>query len=403
MNDHVQEFRERARAWLEAHATQRVKRSLPPESGVSDAVGNDIEGARARQRSLAEAGLAGIMWPEQYGGAGLGVDERLAFDSEAAQFSTGLAVFDVAMNLVGPTLLAHGTEEQKRSHLPAILRGDEIWCQLFSEPGAGSDLASLSTRADLRNDGWHVNGQKVWTSGAVHSAFAILIARTDFEAPKHRGLTYFVVDMAAPGVTVRPLRQMTGDSHFAEVFLDDVVLPLESVVGEIGDGWSVVRTTLSNERVSIGGEPGVEAAQLIGLAREGHHGSVEMDSALVDAIADLHVRNRVLKALEHRTTANTAAGAQPGPEASIFKLEYAALQKIGNDLALRILGPAGLLQGSDAPLDGAWQRNLLTSPYLRIAGGTDEIQRNVIAERILGLPADKDDNRRQPFNQLVRG
>jgi alkylation response protein AidB-like acyl-CoA dehydrogenase len=404
MTTEIEDFRLRVRSWLAVNGSRRTETLLPPAASVRDASEAEFAAARDRQRRLAEAGLAGITCPVEYGGAGLTAGHQRVFDHEAADYDLGLEVFAVAMDLVVPTLLAHGTEAQKAHHLPRILRGEELWCQLFSEPGAGSDLASLSTRADLRDDGWHVTGQKVWTSGGQHADHAILVARSNASVPKHRGLTYFVVDMRAPGVEVRPLRQMTGDAHFAEVFLDDVLLPPDAVVGDVDAGWTVVRTTLSNERTAIGGDPSVTGAQLVALAaaQVERRGRPLDDPGLLDAIVALHVRVTALAALVRRAEAKAAAGGTPGPDASIFKLEFAALQREGNDLALRILGADGLLAGPDAPAGGAWQTNLLTAPYLRIAGGTDEIQRNIIAERILGLPADRNDGRSLPFNQLAK-
>ncbi|MTD12431.1 dehydrogenase [Nakamurella sp. YIM 132087] len=400
------DFGVRARDWLEANVPRRAAGELPPVASVRDPRPGEIGRARRRQAALSAAGLAGISWPVEFGGAGLGETEERLFLKLSSDYDLELESFKVAMDLVGPTILAHGTDEQRSRYLPRILSGADLWCQLFSEPGAGSDLASLATRAELRDDGWHVTGQKVWTSGGHDADLAILVARTDFSVPKHRGLTYFVAGMHEPGVTVRPLRQMNGGSHFAEVFLDDVVLPADSVLGGVGNGWQVVRTTLGNERSAIGGDPGIEAEQLIGLGNSvaRHRGSASLpDPVLVDAIVAVHVRNRALAALTRRTEQRAAAGAQPGPEASIFKLEYADVQRVGNDIAMRILGPDALLSGSDGVGAGAWQANLLTSPYLRIAGGTDEIQRNIIAERILQLPADREDGRSLPFDQLRRG
>lgn len=404
MTDDLEDFRLQVRSWLAVNGSRTTGTLLPPAASVRDASESEFAAARDRQRRLADAGLAGITCPVEYGGAGLTATHQRIFDLETASYDLGLEVFAVAIDLVVPTLLAHGSEAQKSKHLPRILRGEELWCQLFSEPGAGSDLASLSTRADLGADGWHVSGQKVWTSGGQHADLAIMVARSDPALPKHRGLTYFILDMHTRGVEVRPLRQMTGDAHFAEVFLDDVPLPIDAVVGEVGGGWTVVRTTLSNERTAIGGDPSISGAQLIALAlaQVARWGRPLEDAGLVDDVVALHVRVTALAALVRRSEARAAAGATPGPDASIFKLEFASLQRVGNDLALRILGADGLLAGPDAPADGAWQTSLLTSPYLRIAGGTDEIQRNIIAERILGLPADKNDGRALPFSQFAR-
>jgi alkylation response protein AidB-like acyl-CoA dehydrogenase len=402
MTDHYDEFRMRAREWLAANVTRRTRGAVPPEPAISDRVFRDIPAVKARIAAMTAAGFNGIAWPIEYGGAGLGARERAIFAQEAQGYELGIEMFTVANELVGPTLLHHGTEEQRREHLPRILSGNEVWCQLFSEPGAGSDLASVRTRATRVDGGWRIDGQKVWTSGAQHSDFGILVARTDFSAPKHRGLSYFIVDMTAPGVDVRPLRQMTGDAHFAEVFLDGVLLPDAALVDEVGNGWAVVRTTLSSERVALGADAGVSAEMLAGLAAEAEPGDCagQGDARVRDLIAGFAVQERVLQALSDRALIAAAAGLPPGPEASIVKLQNAAFQAEGNDIAVSLLGSRGALGDDDAPHAGAWQLNLLMAPYLRIAGGTDEVQRNIIAERILGLPQEPDPSRSLPFSEL---
>src|SRR6266487_4956525 len=257
-------FRAEARAWLEAHA--RLKEPDGSDRLMMQRTDpSHVERCRAWQRTLYDGGWAGIAWPKEYGGRGASPIESLIFAQEQAHFDVSTGVFAVAIGMVGPTLIAHGSDEQKQRYLEPMLRGDEIWCQLFSEPGAGSDLAGLSTRAVKDGDEWVVNGQKVWTTGAQHSDVAILLARTDTEAPKHEGITYFLLDMRTPGIDVRPLRQINGVAHFNEVFLDDVRLPLDAVVGDVHKGWTVARTTLTSERALIGGGFSAGFAPLRGL------------------------------------------------------------------------------------------------------------------------------------------
>jgi alkylation response protein AidB-like acyl-CoA dehydrogenase len=297
--------------------------------------------------------------------------------------------------MAGPTIIGHGTEEQQRRYLDPMLRGDEVWCQLFSEPGAGSDLASLATRAVRDGDHWIVNGQKVWTSGARQSERAILLARTNTDAPKHRGITFFVVDMDTPGIDVRPLRQINGGYHFNEVFLTDVAVPAANVIGAVDDGWRVAMTTLTNERHVIGsGSGGLRAADVIELARRvGRAG----DPVLRQQLVELHIRERLLRYLGYRTRTAVAAGRPLGPEASVAKLMNGKRGTDLADLAVIVAGADGMLAG-DAALDaGRWADGFLSSRASRIGGGTDEVQRNVIAERVLGLPREPAVGRDAPF------
>ena len=280
-----------------------------------------------------------------------------------------------------------------------MLRGDEVWCQLFSEPGAGSDLAGLSTRAERDGDEWVVNGQKVWTSGAHHSDHAILLARTDTEQPKHQGITYFLVDMFAPGVEVRPLRQINGIAHFNEVFLTDVRVPASNVVGSVGAGWSVAQTTLMNERTLIGGGGGLVFADLERLLRQTGRAK---DPVARQGVVDAFIRIQLLRYLGLRSQTAISQGRQPGPETSVLKLAVSQHIAATGDLAMALEGAGGMLMGESTPDEGFWQQYFLGQWSVRIGGGTDQIQRNIIGERSLGLPREARADKGIAFRDLVR-
>lgn len=352
-------------------------------------------------RQLAEAGYVTPHWPRPWG---LDADpvHQLIIDEELQRASVRRPQNQIAMGWAGPTIIHAGTDEQKQRYLMPLLAGEEIWCQLFSEPGAGSDLASLSTRATREGDGWIVNGQKVWTSGAQFSRYGILLARTDPDAPKHRGISYFICPMDAPGVTVRPLREMTGAALFNEVFLDDVYLGPEALVGEEGDGWKLAKVTLGNERVSLssGGAlwgAGPTAYDLLELVQQ--RGGTS-DPGLRDRLVQLYVQAEALRLMRLRMLAATLSGQQPGPEASVRKL---LADEHGQDimnLARDLAGPAGLLEGA-GPLgeqSAEWHRGWLFAPALTIGGGTSQVQKNILAERVLGLPRDADPDAGRPWN-----
>jgi alkylation response protein AidB-like acyl-CoA dehydrogenase len=357
--------------------------------------------ARAKrwQAFLADHGWACITWPAEYGGRGGTPTEAAIFAEEAARAGVFGNAFAVGVSMAGPTIIAHGTDAQKERYLPPMLRGDEVWCQLFSEPGAGSDLAGLSTRAERDGDEWVVNGQKVWTSGAHFSDLGILLARTDIDQRKHRGITYFLVDMKSPGIDVRPLRQMTGASGFNEVFLTDVRIPADRALGGVNEGWRVAMTTLANERTFMGGGGGrsLQHRDLVALARA-HN--VTRDARVRQGLAASHARAEISRYLALRVRTLTSRGLPPGPEASVAKLFAAWNLKRNTELALAIEGAAGMLAGPDAPVAGAWQQSFLGAPAIRIAGGSDEIQRNVMAERVLGLPGEPRVDKDVPFRTL---
>jgi alkylation response protein AidB-like acyl-CoA dehydrogenase len=322
----------------------------------------------------------------------------MIFNQEQAAFAVDAGPFTVGVAMAGPTLIAHGSEEQKARYLDPLLRGREIWCQLFSEPGAGSDLAGLGTRAVRDGDEYVVNGQKVWTSGAHYSDRGILLARTDPDQPKHRGITYFVVDMRSPGIDIRPLRQMTGGSHFNEVFLTDVRVPAANVIGEPDNGWRVALTTLANERTAIGGGgSGVRFAEIQQLAAEfGRTG----DPIVRQRLAALYTNLELLRYLGFRIQTALSQGRPPGPESSVLKLAYSRHVASLGDVALAMEGPAGGLAGADAPDAGYWQLRFLGQYGVRIGGGTDEVQRNVIGERVLGLPGEPRADKQLSYREL---
>ncbi|WP_433598245.1 acyl-CoA dehydrogenase family protein [Nocardia sp. CA-135953] len=327
------------------------------------------------QRLLFEHGFAGITWPEDVGGRGLSNAYALAWADLESEYELPRGVFGVTLEMVGPTLLAFGNESQ-RAHCGAILRGDQVWCQLFSEPGAGSDLAGIATRAVRTETGWRVNGQKVWTSEARHAQYGYLLARTDPDAQRHRGITAFVVDMTAPGVRVRPLRQMTGGSSFSEVFLDDVELPADAVLGEVGGGWTVAMTTLGFERFSSFGR---SMGRLMRRAADLPWQEERARNALLDAVID----QRALAAMEEGFQRKFAAGAAPGPEAALAKL---ATGRVLSELSDALVGALGPRIADPDPEWDDWRLVVLAAPAFHIAGGTDEIVKTMIAERVLGLP-----------------
>ena len=369
------------RAWLEANL------ELAPAHASLD---EEIAWGRAWQAKLAKDRWVGIHWPYEYGGRGASPVQVAIFNMEYARSRALQPVNRVGVNNVGPTILAFGTDEQKRRWLPGILDASELWCQLFSEPGAGSDLAALSTKAVRADGGWLVSGQKVWTSYAQWSRWGICLARTDPDAPKHAGISYLVIDMQAPGVEIRPLRQITDETEFNEVFLDEVFVPDDQLIGGLHQGWSVASTTLAHERGTIFAfkEQVVHEVfldELWALASErGVLDDVETADALVQSFVDL----RVLRLHNVRTLSRLARGVEPGPETSVVKLAWTDMTQRLSATAVDVTGDAApLWRGAhELPDDGRWQRQWLWSAAASIAGGTSEVQKNIVAERMLGLP-----------------
>lgn len=391
------DFRGRARAWLTANAP-----AYDPDAPARDV---DLAESKRFQAALFDAGLAGITWPERYGGQGLGHAEQLAFSEESRGFDLPTGAFLIGLGMCGPTVLDLGTEELKARYLRPMLRGEEIWCQLFSEPGAGSDVAGLQARAVRDGADWVLNGQKVWTSGAQWSDYGIVIARTDPDVPKHRGITMFVVDMHAPGVTVRPLRVMTGQSPFNEVFFEDVRIPADHVVGEVNDGWQASVVTLRHERISIGttARPRRSPLGYAALAELARERGVSDDPVLRQELAGLYVAEQLVDLFGARMRQQAQEGAEPGARGSVAKLAGALLAERGAAVAARVAGPGALAVDPDDEDGAALVTAMNGAPSSAIAGGTNEIQRNIIGERVLGLPKEPRTDTSVPFRDLLVG
>ncbi len=386
---------------------------------------------------LAESGWAVPTWPEQWMGRGLARGLANVVTEEIVAAGAMGPPSGLGMMLAGPTILVHGTDEQKARYLPSIVNGREAWCQLFSEPGAGSDLASLQARAVRDGDEWVVNGQKVWASGGQVCNLGMLIARTDPDVPKHAGITYFALEMDQPGVEVRPLREMTGRSLFSEVFLDGARVSDSARIGGVNDGWAAANTTLANERAGLGSGvaggmgsafPGTKAGALTRRAadfagvpqRSGPPAAAQARSAGVlqdlaaqlhraddpvirERLAQLYILSEVGRFTSLRVKAARAAGRGPGPEANLAKLMMSRITRLQRDLGLQILGAGGMLYGPHAPTGGSVQESALFAPAVSIYGGTDEIQKNIIGERVLGLPKEPGPDKSTPFRELKVG
>jgi hypothetical protein len=378
------EFRAKARSWLTANAEPHLKPPIAPSAIVAEWTPDEEERklteARAWQQRKFEAGWAGVAWPREYGGRGGSPIQQIIFDQEESDFDVPRDALIVGLGWCGPALLFLGSQELRTRFLQPLLAGEEVWCQLFSEPGAGSDLAGLATRAIRDGDEWIIEGQKVWTTFAHLPDWGLCIARTDPDAPKHRGLSAFIVDMHSPELEARPLRQMTGAANFNEVFLSGVRVPDSRRVGEVGDGWRVVITTFMFERMGI----------LVGRGSMLHaaRGLVGDDRRQIDQWTRNWINGRVLSFTALRQLTSLAKGGVPGPEGSLGKLMGTMILSDLYEQAVENLGAQGLLSGTDAPFEGEWQDAFLGAPGLRIGGGTDQIQRNIIAERVLGLPKD---------------
>ncbi|MEY2441762.1 MAG: hypothetical protein QOJ46_1188 [bacterium] len=382
-------YREKVRGWLEEHGSE-----APAVTGKDDE--DAIAALRAWQGRLAKAGLAGVTWPLETGGQGLGPVEQVIVNQELARAGVPGILDAIGVGMLGPTIIAHGTDEQKQRYLGPMLHGDEIWCQLFSEPAAGSDLAAIQSRATRADDGtWRLSGQKVWTTNAHFASFGMLLARTDPDVPKHKGLTMFLVPMDAPGVTIRPLRQISGDPEFNEVFFDDVALDADAAVGPVGGGWGTALTTLMFERVTIG-----LGSEAMGYRADRFARAIAGDP---DARREPEVRRRLgelavellaVKFTGYRTLSALQKGQIPGPESGLAKITTVRAAIEAGDLIADVLGPDAL---SD---DSEWA--LMTSylPGLKSAGGTEEILRNTVGERVLGLPPEPRLDKGIPFSEL---
>ena len=368
-------FRSEVQAWLEANLTDELRGGRFGERRFEQA-------SREWSRRLFDAGYAGLTWPKPYGGAGAPYSFQAIFLEESTKAEAPQHIGVIGLGMAGPTIIAHGTEEQKQRYLPKILSAEEIWCQGFSEPDAGSDLASVRTRAAQRDGVFVVNGQKVWSSFAHIADWCILVTRSDPDSERHAGLTYMIVDMHAPGVEVRPLRQLTGEAEFNEIFFTDVQVPAENVVGAVGDGWAVAMTTLLHERGTLGfaltGVLDAAVRKLIALARERN---VD-DPLLLDRVAREWIELQALKFTNYRALTQLMKTGIPGPEGSVSKLHWSEANQRLTKLALELLGEEALVVNGH----GDWAYQQLRSRGNTIEAGTSEILRNIIAERVLGLP-----------------
>jgi alkylation response protein AidB-like acyl-CoA dehydrogenase len=383
--DSERALRDECRAWLREHLPWEYGRGLPPRF---DDLAEEVAFGREWQAKLASGRWVGVAWPEEYGGRDAGPVGHYIVTEELARARAPELVGRIGVNLVGPTLLARGTPEQQARWLPNILRADELWCQLFSEPNAGSDLSSLTTRATKVDGGWRINGQKVWTSYAQFADWGVCLARTDPDAPKNQGISYLVVDMRDPGVEVRPLRQITDETDFNEVFFSDVFVPEDRIIGEENEGWMVANSTLTHER-------GVNPRQLVihtqlveELLRLAAENGALDDHRSAQRLAEAFVEVQIFRLHNWRSISRTAKGEAPGPVGSINKVWWSEMSKRLHDTAMSVLGPsAPLWRGAhDNPGGGTWQRSWLYYQASSIWAGTNEIQRNLIGERTLGLP-----------------
>ncbi len=378
-------LRAEVRAWLQAHLPWDYGVGLPPRF---DDLAEEVAFLRSWQAQLAGAGWVGVTWPTAYGGRGLGAAANFVVQEELARARAPELVGRIGINLAGPTLLTHGTEEQKARWLPAVLPAQQLWCQLFSEPDAGSDLAAVRTSARHAAGGWVLEGRKVLTSYGQFADWGVCLARSDPDVPKHKGLSFFVVDMHAPGVEVRPLVQLTGEGEFNEVALDEVFVPDDQLVGAPGEGWRVAGSTLSHERGVNPRQLVIHLQHLEELLRTAAQRHAFDDERLRRRLAQAYVEVRLFQLHNWRSLSRLERGLEPGPEGSILKLYWSEMSKRLHQLALDVLGPAApLWHGArDNPGDGSWQRAWLYYQASSIFAGTNEIQRNVIGERVLGLP-----------------
>jgi alkylation response protein AidB-like acyl-CoA dehydrogenase len=378
-------FRSELRAWLDANT--------PHEEFEPATLAEEVAYLVDWQRRLHAGGWVGVHWPREYGGRGATVVENYLFQAELARAKAPEIINRIGVNLVGPTLIAHGTAAQKQRYLPKILGAEELWCQLFSEPNAGSDLTGLRCKAERDGDVFVVNGQKVWTSYAQFADWGILLARTDPAAPKAKGISFFIIDMKSPGITIRPLRQMTGSDEFNEVFLDTVRIPADNLVGELNRGWEIAQTTLSHERGMAARQLMVHRVlldELIALAqsRTLNGAPAAHDPLVRQRVAQTQIEVEILKLHNWRTLTQLLRHGKPGPESSLVKLFWSEMSHRLHDTAMDVLGARGQLWHGDPRVDGRgrWQRSYLYYRSGTIFAGTSEIQRNIIAERVLGLP-----------------
>jgi alkylation response protein AidB-like acyl-CoA dehydrogenase len=387
------EYRANVRGWLEQHRDEAPV--LRGEGAIKDEE-EAVVAHRGWQRKLAESGFVGVTWPNEYGGQGLGPLEQVIVNQELTKAGLPGILDAIGVGMLGPTLIAHGSEEQKQRYLAPMLHADEVWCQLFSEPAAGSDLAGIQSRATRQDDGsWRLSGQKVWTTNAQFASFGLLLARTDPDVPKHKGLTMFVVPMDAEGVTIRGLRQISGEAEFNEVFFDDVALDPDATVGPVDGGWGTALTTLMFERLTIGA-----GSESMGYRADRFAGAIAADGA---ASADPEVRRRLgeistellaIRFYGFRMLTAIQRGQIPGPEAGLSKVTLVNAGIAAGELVADVVGPEALNEDVD------WAYLISFLPGLKSAGGTEEILRNTVGERVLGLPPEPRLDKGIPFSEL---
>jgi alkylation response protein AidB-like acyl-CoA dehydrogenase len=401
-------FRQKAREWLDANAPTYLKADLETSGFGSASTGSydELEESKKWQQKKSEAGWACLAWPKEFGGRNASAIESVIWSQEEGLYSKLSGHFIIGQGMCAPTLMGYASEEQKQHYIPKIASGNELWCQLFSEPSGGSDLAGLRTKAERDGDDWVINGQKIWTSLAHLSQYGILITRTDPTVPKHKGLTMFFLDMSSPGVEISPIKQANGQSGFNEVFLDNVRIPDNQRLGEVGDGWRVSLTTLMNERLAIGGSISTGYPELKDLlmSMQINRKPAIKDPAVRSKLADWHCKAAGLKNTSSRTISAMSQGQIPGPESSIGKLVAGAMRQDVAKFALDLQGLGGTIIDPRIARDGAqFQEMLLRAPAVRVEGGTDEILRNIIGERVLGLPADMRADKGIAFKDIPSG
>jgi alkylation response protein AidB-like acyl-CoA dehydrogenase len=395
-------FRAEAQTFLSANATLKV--DAPPRKETED---EHISRARSWQKLKSENGWACLSWPKDYGGRDAQPMELIIWGQEESRYDVPVGPYAIGLGMCGPTMIAYASEEHKAQRLPRMSAGEDIWCQLFSEPGAGSDLANLRTRCERDGDDWVINGQKVWTSGAHYCDWGILVTRSDPTVAKHKGLTFFFLDMKSPGVEVRPIKQISGDANFNEVYLTDVRIPDHQRLRAVGDGWTVSLTTLMNERLAVGDAGGSDVPHLMELlGKVDVDGSPALENASVrEKVANWYCQMSGLQNTKYRVMSALSSGKTPGPESSITKVISANKMLDIGSFGIDLMDMGGILvdRDGDEMNSRLFQGSFMGGPGYRIAGGTDEVLRNIIAERVLGLPQDVRVDKGIPFNEVAQG
>ncbi len=397
------EFRAEVRAWLTANAERREPGMVFKSKYGSDDL---VDQAKVWQAKKHEAGFSGITMPKKFGGRGGSAMEQVIYNQEEAEFVAPRGVYEIGLGMCIPTMLTYATKAQKSRYAPPALKGEEIWCQLFSEPSAGSDVAGLRTRSTRDGDDWVINGQKIWTSGAHFCDYGIIVTRSDPNAPKHKGLTFFFLDMKSPGIEIKRIKQISGTSNFNEVFFTDVRVPDSQRLGKVGEGWRVSITTLMNERLAVGQVPAPDFEEIFQLSRilELEDGPAINNAQVRENLAKWYVEMQGLKLTKFRTISALSQGETPGPESSITKVVSASKRQEIAMFGVDMMESGGvIIDDAMQPMQGMFQEAALSSAGSRIAGGTDEILRNIIAERVLGLPQDIRVDKEVAFSDVPTG